>query len=129
MRNVLASAMEAELEDIFVNCQRGAELRMALIEMGHAQPPIPAVTESATYDVFFNDNIYQRRSRSIDIYFYWVRDRVRQGQFLVYWMAEEHNLEDYFYQAPPHHQPSSIAEYICSPHIGRQQVCMQHATY
>ena len=28
--------------------------------------------------------------------FYWVRDRVRQEPFLVYLMAGEHNLADYF---------------------------------
>ena len=48
MINVLASAMEAELGALFVNCQRGAVMRMALIEMGHAQPPTTAVTDSAT---------------------------------------------------------------------------------
>ena len=60
MRNVLASAME---------------------------PPTPAVANSAPGDVFSNDNIRQRRSRAIDMRFYWFRDRVRQVQFLMYWMA------------------------------------------
>ena len=76
---------------------------MALIEMGHDQPPTPAVMDSATGDVFVNYNIRQRRSRSIYMLFRWVRDRVIQGQFLVYWMAEEHNLEDYFTK----HHPTS----------------------
>ena len=71
-------------------------MRMALIEMGHSQPPTPAVTDSSTIDVFFNANICQRRSRAIDLRFYWVREKVRQGKFLVYWMAGEHNLADYF---------------------------------
>ena len=65
MRNVLFIATEAELGALFVNCQRGAATRMALIEMGHFQPHTPAVTESATGDRFFNDNIRQRRSRAI----------------------------------------------------------------
>ena len=26
---------------------------------------------------------------------YWVRDIVRQGKYLVYWMVGEHNLADY----------------------------------
>ena len=74
--------------------------------MGHSQPPTPAVMDSATGDGFFNDNIPQRRSRAIDMCFYWVIDRVRRGQFLVYWMAVEHNLADYFTKHHPtsHHQ-------------------------
>ena len=87
MRNVLANVMKAELGALFVNCQRGVATRMAFMDVSHAQPPNPAVTESATGYVFFNDNIRQRCSRFIDIRFYWVRYRVRQGQFLVYWMA------------------------------------------
>ena len=55
MRNVLSSAMEAELVALFVKCQRGAEMRMVIIYMGHAQPPTPSVTDSATGDGFFND--------------------------------------------------------------------------
>ena len=73
--------------------------------MGHTQPPTPAVTDSATGYGLVNDNIFQRRSRSIDMRFYWVRDRFRQGKFLVYWMAGYHNLEEYFAKNQPtiHH--------------------------
>ena len=103
---VLASAMKAELGSLFVNCQRGAATRVALLEMGHAQPPTPSVTYSATGYGFVNDNIIQRRSRAIDMRFCWVRDRVRQGRFLVHWMAGEHNLADYFTKHHPtsHHK-------------------------
>ena len=80
-------------------------MRMVLIEMVHYQPPISTVTENATGDRFANGNICQRRSQAIDMGFYWVRDRVIQGQFLVYWMAGENNLADYFTKHHPtiHH--------------------------
>ena len=70
--------MEVELGALFVNYQRGSEMRTALIDMGHTQTPTPLVTESATGDKFSNENIHQRCSRAIDMQFYWVRDRVRQ---------------------------------------------------
>ena len=79
--------MEAELGSLFVNCQIGAETRMALIDMVHAQPLIPSVIDSATGDRFVNDNIRQSRSRAIGMQFYWVKDRLRKLKFLVYWMA------------------------------------------
>ena len=87
MINVLAREMEAELGDLFVNCQIGAATRMALIDMGHSQTPTPEVTDNSTGDGFFNDNSPQRRSRAIYMRSYWIRDRVKQEQFLVYWMA------------------------------------------
>ena len=57
IKNFLARATGAELGALFVNCQRGAVTRMVLIDMGHAQPPTPAVTDKATGDGFVNDNI------------------------------------------------------------------------
>ena len=76
--------MDAELGGIFLNYQIGSEICMALIDMVHAQTTTPEVTDSATGDGFVNDNIRQRRSISIYMQFYWFRDRVRQGQFLLY---------------------------------------------
>ena len=88
--------MEAELESLFVNFQRGASMQMVLTEMVHSQPLTPAVIEISIGDGFVNNNIHQQHSRATHMQFYWVRDIVRQGQFLVYWMAGEHNLADYF---------------------------------
>ena len=39
----------------------------------------------------------------MDIRFYWVRDRVNQDQFIVYWRPEADNLGDYHTK----HHPSS----------------------
>ena len=44
--------MEAEIGALFVNCQQGAALRIALEEMGHHKPPTPVVTYIATSDGF-----------------------------------------------------------------------------
>ena len=106
MINVLGSAMESELGSLFVNWQRGAATCMALIGMIHAQPPTPSVTDSSTGDGFVNYNIHQQRSRAIDMRFYCVRDIVRKGPFMVYWIAGEYALEDYFTKHHPisHHQ-------------------------
>ena len=105
MRNILATTMEAEMRALFVNWKRGAATQMAPIEMVHTQPTTPLVTDSATGDGFVNDNMRLWHSRSIDMQFYWVRDRFRQRQFLVYWVTGEHNLSDYFTKHHPtnHH--------------------------
>ena len=76
MNNFLESAMESELGALFFNCQCGATLIIYLEYIGHRQPPKPVITDSATRDVFVNNNILQRRSisrsRSIDMIFYWL---------------------------------------------------------
>ena len=113
--------MEAELGALLVNCQRGASTRMTLIEMSHAQQPTPEVTESATWDGFINDNILQRRLRYIDMRFYWVRYRVIQGNFLVYWMDGDHNLADYFTKHHPtnHHRAQRSIYLVPTAYISK----------
>eukprot|EP00957_Ditylum_brightwellii_P044425 3370924-Ditylum_brightwellii.AAC.1 len=48
IRNVMGSAAEAEVGGLYVNCQRGAEFRVALQEMGHPQPPTIVITDNST---------------------------------------------------------------------------------
>ena len=52
--------MEAEHGALFVNCQQGATLRIALEEMGHHQPSTPVVTDGATSDSFLKQQ-YQKK--------------------------------------------------------------------
>ena len=105
--------MGAEPGTLFVKCQRGTSTGMALIKMGYAHAPAPSVTDSATRDGFVNGNILQWRSRSIDKKFYWVRDRVRRGQFLVYCMNVEQDLAEYFTKHhPTSHHCLKISTYI-----------------
>jgi hypothetical protein len=42
----------------------------------------------------------------MDMRFYWIRDRVRQGQFHVYWKPGKQNKADYFTKHHPitHHR-------------------------
>ena len=88
-------------------------MQMSPIEMAHDQTPTPEVTYSATGDRIVNTNICQWRLRAIDMQFYWVRDRVRRGQFLVYCMNVEHNLAEYFTKHhPTSHHCLKISTYI-----------------
>jgi hypothetical protein len=85
MKAVLSSASEAEIGALFDNTKRATILRTTLEEMGHPQPATPFQTDNSTTCGIANDNIKQQRSRAIDMRFYWVRDRVNQGQFHIYW--------------------------------------------
>ena len=43
-----------------------------------------------------NDTVKRRRSKAIDMRFHWIRDRVRQGQFIINWAPGSTNLADFF---------------------------------
>jgi hypothetical protein len=106
MRNVLASATEAEVGALFYNCQEACMLRITLDEMGHPQPATPVQTDNACAEGIINNTVKQRRSKAMDMRFYWVRDRVRLGHFIVHWKKGDDNRADYFTKhfPPSHHR-------------------------
>jgi hypothetical protein len=106
MREVLSSAAEAELGALFHNGKEACPLRIALEEMGHPQPATPMATDNSTASGIATDTVKQKRSKAIDMRFYWIRDRVRQGQFHIFWNKGKTNRADYFSKHHPasHHQ-------------------------
>jgi hypothetical protein len=106
LKSVLASAAEAELGALFYNGKDGAALRTTLEEMGHPQTATPIQTDNACAAGIANDTVKQRRSKAIDMRFYWIKDRVAQGDFLVHWRRGLENDADYFtkHHAPSHHR-------------------------
>eukprot|EP00957_Ditylum_brightwellii_P116816 8909705-Ditylum_brightwellii.AAC.1 len=74
--------------------------------MGHPQPLTPIMTDNTTAYGIVKDTVKQQRSRTIDMSFYWIRDRCQQGHFQVYWRPHDENLGDYHMRNHPvsHHR-------------------------
>ena len=106
MSVVLSSATEAELGALFFNGKEAAMLRTTLHDMGHPQPATPIQTDNACAAGITNGTVKQRRSKAMDMRFYWMRNRVKQGQFFLHWRRGTDNLADYFtkHYLPAHHQ-------------------------
>ena len=105
LKNVLASASEAELSAMFENAQMGAIIRAILWDLGHIQPPTPIRTDNTTAAGIVHDTFKQVRSRTVDMRFHWLKDRYNLGQFYIYWDKGEGNLGDYYTKNhPPWHQ-------------------------
>ena len=64
------------------------------------------VTDNLAANNIANDIGKQKRSKAIDMRFYWVKDRVKQGQFHIFWMPGDTNLADYWtkHHPPAHHR-------------------------
>jgi hypothetical protein len=93
---VVASAGEAEYGYAFIFAQGGVWLRTVAIALGHSQPATPIVCDNAFAIGLANDNIKQKRSKSIDMRFHWLRDHVKQGQFTITDLAGTLNLAVFF---------------------------------
>ena len=81
----MESSTEAELGGLYENCQKLTSKRTALAEMGHQQPPTPVATYNTAENSIVNGTEKQKISRAIDMIFYWVRDRIRQNHFHIFW--------------------------------------------
>ena len=113
LRNVMASAAEAELGALFHNGQVAAPIRTCLAEMGFPQPPTPLKTDNSTAAGIINSSIRQKKSKAMDMRFYWIKDRVSQKHFLVYWEAGLTNKGDYYTKHfPASHHTQVRSQYV-----------------
>ena len=106
IKNVMASATEAEVGSLYMNAQEAVSTRTCLIEMGHPQPATKMKTDNMTAKGILTGTIKQKRSKAIDMRFYWLKDRQEQGQFDITWEPGKHNLADYLtkHHAASHHR-------------------------
>jgi hypothetical protein len=104
LRNVMAAASEAEIGALFHNGQETVHFRQILFELDRPQHhPTLITTDNSTADGFANNRTKIRRSKAIDMRFYWVQDRVEQQQIGVRWGSGKGNHADYYTK---HHPPS-----------------------
>jgi hypothetical protein len=83
LKHVMSSAAEAEIGAVFIYDKEGAVLRTTFEELGHPQPPTPMETDNNTTTGYSNGTIKQKHTKSMDMRFYWIKDRMKQGQFNV----------------------------------------------
>ena len=63
----MSAASEAECGVLFINT------------------PTPMKINNNTASGIMNNTVKQKISKMMDMYFYWLQDRVQQGMFRVYW--------------------------------------------
>ena len=113
-KEVLSCAAEAELVALFHNGKELFAICNILNELGHPEPATPIVTDNSTAIGIANDSVGQKRSKAMEMLFYWVRDRVcQEAQFLVYWKKGSLNRADYFTK----HHPASHHKSICAQYL------------
>jgi hypothetical protein len=99
-----------------MNAQEACSLRTTLEDLGHLQPPIRIQTDNECAMGILNDTVKQKRSRAIDMRFYWLRDRIDQNQFVVFWKKGTDNMGDHFttHHPPAHHELMRPVYFHCA---------------
>ena len=70
---------EAEIAAAYVNAKDAIESHVTLMEIGHQQPQTPLEIDNTTAVGILIKQLLPHRSKAIDMCFYWLRDREKQG--------------------------------------------------
>jgi hypothetical protein len=109
---VVTSAAEAELGAVFQNAQKGAHFRNTLVELGYPQQPTLILVDNTVAEGLANDTINAKRSKSMDVRFFWIRDRVKKMQFIMKHLQGRWNISDFFTKALPKEKFEQFVPYI-----------------
>ena len=88
---------------MFYNSKELKVIRTTLKEMGHQQQATEIITDNSTSNGIMRVTIKQKRTKSMDVRFYWFRDQVEQKHLEVKCKPGHINLCDYFTK---HHKPT-----------------------
>ena len=76
---------ESEIAGGHVNARMAVELRIMLMKMGHSQPKTRLELDTTTAFGMLTKQLVPKRSKAIDMRFFWLRDRTNQQQFHSHW--------------------------------------------
>jgi hypothetical protein len=87
--------MEAKLDVLFLNHQKGIIFLLTLEDLGHPQPKILVPCDNATTDGIANNIIKWQRSRAMEMRYFGVGNKVSQDIYSLSWHPRQENLGDY----------------------------------
>ena len=109
---VVASVAEAELGAAFQNAQKAVEFRNTLHELGYPQQATTIMIDNTVAEGLAADTVNSKRSKSMDVRFFWLRDRIKQGQFAVQHLAGRWNIADFFTKSLPREKFDQFYVYL-----------------
>jgi hypothetical protein len=83
LRCVVASAAEAELGALFMNCQEGMIFKATLNDLGCPQPPILVHCNNATAVGIATNTIKRQRSCAMEMKYFWTCEKMHRKYFGV----------------------------------------------
>ena len=89
--------------------------------LGHPQDTIRIKTDNSTAEAFSNSTLKEKRSKSWDMWWWWIQDKVKLLEFKVEWEKGTHNYADYQTKHfPPSHHTQVRPTYILAGYLMRQ---------
>ena len=117
LKNVVCSAAEAECGGVFHNCQKAIIIQRALQALCHCQAPTEVKTDNSTAASFVHSTMRSKRSKTWDMRWNWLREKIQQAYFKIRWEKGASNKADYFSKHHPlSHHRQVRSDYILPGH-------------
>jgi hypothetical protein len=111
----MSSAAEAKLSALFINAKQAIPMRTTLEELGHKQPSTPIQTDNSTASCIVNNKIQPKAMKTMDMQYYWLKDREAQKQLWIYWHPGKTNWSDYWTKHHPASHHASLRNHYFTP--------------
>lgn len=98
---VVSSAAETEYASLFIGGKSLLPLRYTCLDLDCIQPPTPIITDNMAAQGIATNNCKQRRSKSMDMRYHWIRDRVGLKDFEIIWRPGIESIADYLTKTQP----------------------------
>ena len=98
---VVSSAAETEYASLFIGGKSLLPLRYTLNDMHCPQPSTIIITDNVAAQSIANNTCKQRRSKSMDMRYHWIRDRVKLRDFKIVWRQGVESIVDYLTKTQP----------------------------
>jgi hypothetical protein len=91
-----------------LNCKEGMIFWLPLEKLGHPQPKTPIHCGNATAVGNANNTVKHQCSRSMEMRYFWVCDKVAKDAYDVKWHPDQENLADYQSKHHPRAQHTAV---------------------
>lgn len=108
---VVSVASEAEYAALFIAGKGGLPLRNTLNDIDCIQPPTIITTDNSVAKGIATNTCKARRSKSIDMRYHWLRDRVALKDFDIVWQPGIDSLADFNTKVQPVAQVLKMRSY------------------
>ena len=109
---VCSSVQEAEYGGVFAAAKIADQERQVLADFGYPQPPTTIHCDNEVAVGLANCTIKPKMSKSCDMRFHWLQDRVRRLQFRVQHVPGVWNIADFFTKSLPVSRHKVLAPFI-----------------
>ena len=106
----MASASKAQFRGLFDNGQAYVPLRIKLHKLSFIQPELQSKQITRRPKVSSPIWLDKKISKAMEMWVFWMKDRVKQKVFFVYWKPGIQNRGDYFTKNHPTHHHREICD-------------------